>query len=64
MQNKLINFKEWDGEKIHIWLLSDQVKELEFMIVKSKDKKECKLLRDRLHLLNEAINKNRLDFNL
>ena len=64
MQNKLINFKEWDGEKIHIWLLSDQVRELEFMIVKSKDKKECKLLRDRLHLLNEAINKNRLDFNL
>ena len=64
MKNKLINFKEWDGEKIHIWLLSDQVRELEFMIVKSKDKKECKLLRDRLHLLNEAINKNRLDFNL
>ena len=64
MQNKLINFKEWDGEKIHIWLLSDQVLELEFMIVKCKDKEECKLLRDRLHLLNEAINKNRLDFNL
>jgi len=64
MQNKLINFKEWDGEKIHIWLLSDQVLELEFMIVKSKDKEECKLLRKRLHLVNEAIEKNKLDFNL
>jgi hypothetical protein len=64
MQNKLINFKEWDWKEIHIWLLSDQVRELEFKIVKCKDKEECEKLRKRLRLVNEAINKNRLDFNL
>lgn len=64
MKNKLINFKEWDGHEIHSMLLSDQVAELEWLIVKCTDKKECEQLRKRLSLVNDALNKNRIDFSM
>lgn len=64
MQNKLINFKEWDWALIHAWLLKDQVLELELQIMKSNNKSECVQLRKRLALVREAIEKNKIEFSL
>lgn len=63
-ENKLINFKEWDGLEINNMLLEDQKIHLEYKIMKSKCKDEENKLRERLHLVNKAIEKNNIEFNI
>lgn len=65
MENKLINFKEWDGVMIHRRLLRDQVELLEFQIVKEKCKMTQEWLRIKLKdVRNELKAYNELEFNI